>query len=86
MLAAVRHARTLKPAKVIVGVPVGSEQACDRLRGEVDHLVCLAIPHLFCAIGGWYRDFQQVTDTEVQNLIAESRHRLRKHLAARAAA
>ena len=30
MLAAVRHARSLKPAKVIIGVPVGSADACDR--------------------------------------------------------
>jgi predicted phosphoribosyltransferase len=86
MLAAVRHARSLKPAKVIVGVPVGSTYACDHLRREVDELVCLAIPEYFFAVGEWYRDFQQVSDLEVQNLLAESCRRLRTHLAAPAAA
>jgi predicted phosphoribosyltransferase len=86
MLAAVRHARSLKPAKVIIGVPVGSEEAAARLRKEVDELVCLAIPEFFSAVGEWYRDFQQVNDAEVENLLVESRRRLRKYLATPAVA
>jgi putative phosphoribosyl transferase len=86
MLAAVRHARSLNPAKVIIGVPVGSAEAAARLRKEVDELVCLAIPEFFSAVGEWYRDFQQVNDAEVENLLAESRRRLRKHVATPAAA
>lgn len=85
MLAAVSHARSLKPAKVIIGVPVGSTDACSRLRKEVDDLICLATPELFFAVGEWYRNFQQVSDTEVQNLLAESHRQLRKHPASRAA-
>ncbi|MGA2712522.1 MAG: phosphoribosyltransferase [Bryobacteraceae bacterium] len=81
MLAAVRHARSLKPARIIIGVPVGSDEAVARLRKEADELVCLATPEFFSAVGEWYRDFQQVDDAEVENLLAESRHRLRKHLA-----
>ena len=84
MLAAVRHARNLKPAKVIIGVPVASEEAVVHLRREVDELICLAIPELFSSVGEWYRDFQQVDDTEVETLLAESRRRLTKHLAASA--
>ncbi len=85
MLAAVRHARSLKPAKVIVGVPVGSAEARRRLRKEVDELVCLAIPECFFAVGEWYRDFGQVSDAEVRNLLAESRRQLRTHLGSAAA-
>jgi predicted phosphoribosyltransferase len=85
MSAAVRHARSLKPAKVIVGVPVGSAEACHRLRKEVDELVCLAIPECFFAVGEWYRDFGQVSDSEVRNLLAESRRQLRTHLGSAAA-
>jgi len=84
-LAAVRHARSLKPAKVIVGVPVGSAEARRRLRKEVDELVCLAIPECFFAVGEWYRDFGQVSDAEVRNLLAESRRQLRTHLGSAAA-
>ena len=76
MLAAVRDARSLNAAKVIVAVPVGSAQACARLRKEADDVVCLATPELFYAVGEWYRDFGQVSDTEVEHLLAESQHRL----------
>jgi putative phosphoribosyl transferase len=79
MIAAVRHCRSLKPAKVIIGVPVGSENAVARLREQVDELVCLATPKFFSAVGEWYRDFQQVNDAEVENLLAESRRRLSKN-------
>ncbi len=36
MLASVRYARTMKPARVIVAVPVGSREACALLRKEAD--------------------------------------------------
>jgi putative phosphoribosyl transferase len=79
MLAAVRHVRSLEPARVIVAVPVGSREACYRLRREADaadELVCLATPDAFFAVGEWYSDFRQVGDAEVRNLLAESRKRL----------
>lgn len=77
MAAAVRHVRTLHPARVIVAVPVGSQDACDRLRTEVDELICLEAPEMFGAVGQWYRDFEQVSDEEVETLLDESRRRLK---------
>lgn len=75
MLAAVHAVRKSKPEKLIVAVPVASPDAADRLRTEVDELVCLAVPELFFAVGEWYRDFPQVEDHEVQAQLAESRRR-----------
>ncbi len=86
MLAAVRYARTLKPSKLIIAVPVGSHGACARLRREADELVCLCVPELFFAVGEWYRDFEQVTDDEVRRLLAESRKQLESHTRTRTAA
>jgi predicted phosphoribosyltransferase len=86
MLAAIRHLRTLEPARAIIAVPVGSEQACERLSKEADEIVCLATPHQFYAVGEWYRDFQQVSDTEVQTLLTESRKQMQKHTASKGAA
>ncbi len=80
MRAAVRHVRSLKPAKVVIGVPVGSAEACRSLCSGVDDLVCLATPEFFCAVGEWYQSFQQVNDAEVQRLLADSRRRFQKHL------
>lgn len=85
MMASVRHIRSLHPAKVIVAVPVGSKQACNHLRKEADEVVCLAIPERFCAVGEWYRDFSQVGDSEVCNLLHESHLQLARHPAASAA-
>ena len=76
MIAAVRFLRTLKPLRVIVAVPVGSEQACRRLRSEADEVVCLATPEYFIAVGEWYRNFDQTSDGEVISLLAENARRL----------
>jgi predicted phosphoribosyltransferase len=72
MMAAARYVRSMNPAKVVIAVPVGSRQACMRLMPEVDDLVCLAVPEPFQAVGRWYRNFHQVSDSEVQALLAES--------------
>jgi putative phosphoribosyl transferase len=86
MLAAIRYVRTLKPARVIVGVPVGSRDACARIRKEADEFVCLAAPEQFLAVGEWYRDFEQVHDTEVSVLLCSSRRQIRRVSAAKAGA
>jgi putative phosphoribosyl transferase len=73
MLVAARYVRSLKPRKTLIAVPVGSVQACQRLREEADGCVCLATPEPFAAVGEWYADFRQVTDAEVQRLLEQHR-------------
>ena len=73
MLAAVRHVRGAQPEKVVVAVPVGSKHACLRLRKEGGDCVCLAHPEPFHSVGEWYRNFGQVSDAEVQEIL---RHNL----------
>jgi putative phosphoribosyl transferase len=86
MLAAIRHTRRANPARIIIGTPVGSEEACNRVRKEADDLVCLAMPRLFFAIGEWYRDFQQVSEAEVRSLLSKSSRRFRTSLTSPTAA
>jgi len=74
MLVAARYVRSLKPAKMIIAVPVGSVEACERLKKEADDLLCLATPPSFMAVGEWFEDFRQVSDAEVQRLLDEGRH------------
>jgi len=78
MLAALRAVRDLEPAKVVVAAPVGSKEACRRVKPEADDVVCLATPDRFLAVGEWYREFDQVTDAEVEKLLTASRERLRE--------
>ena len=76
MTAAARYVQSLNPGAVVIAVPAGSRQACMRLTREADDVVCLAAPEPFVAVGRWYRDFHQITDIEVQNLLAEGRLQL----------
>jgi predicted phosphoribosyltransferase len=75
MLAAVRHVRGLKANTITVAIPVGASDACERIQDVVDDLVCLAMPDPFYAVGRWYRNFSQLSDIDVQNLLTESRRR-----------
>ncbi len=73
MLVATRYVRSLKPARMLIAVPVGSVQACERLKTEAGDCSCLATPEPFVAVGQWYADFPQVTDSEVQRFLEASR-------------
>jgi predicted phosphoribosyltransferase len=70
MRAAVLAARRLRPARVVVAVPVGAWQACRALREVADEVVCAFTPEPFSAVGLWYADFSQTTDEEVRHLLA----------------
>ncbi|MFF0656769.1 phosphoribosyltransferase [Micromonospora tulbaghiae] len=63
--AAVQVARHLGAARVLVAVPVGSEQAYDMLAAEADTVVSSQLPHDFAAVGAYYEDFHEVSDDEV---------------------
>jgi putative phosphoribosyl transferase len=69
MRAAVQAVRTLKPAHIIVAVPVGSLSARDDLCGLADRVVCPLVPPAFRAVGEWYDDFSETTDGEVRALL-----------------
>jgi putative phosphoribosyl transferase len=67
--AAIRALRQMKPARIVVAVPVAPVSTCDCLRREVDELVCLHTPESFFAIGQFYADFSQVPDEDVAGLL-----------------
>lgn len=72
MRAAVRSVRQQGPERLVVAVPVGSNEACRALAAEVDDLVCLSRPELFLAVGYHYAHFEPVEDTEVQRILNEA--------------
>jgi len=69
MEAAVTALRRMEPAQIMVAVPVGARETCERLARIADHVVCLATPAPFNAVGQWYEDFAQTTDEEVKHLL-----------------
>ncbi|MGW4228074.1 phosphoribosyltransferase family protein [Streptomyces sp. NPDC004980] len=70
--AACRVVRALGAAHVVLAVPVASPDVVERLRADVDEVVCLSTPSLFSAVGEWYRDFSQTSDEEVVALLARA--------------
>ena len=78
MRAAVNALRQMKPARIIIGVPVAPASTCDHLRQEVDDLVCLAMPDPFYGVGQFYYDFSQVSDREVNDLLDRAAREIHK--------
>jgi len=72
MKAAVRAVRAHAPAQVVVAVPIGSPETCQEFEEIADEIVCARAPDHFAAVGQWYRDFSQVTDQEVRDLLDDS--------------
>ena len=70
MRAAVLAIRRLRPARVVVAVPVGAPETCEALRAIADDVVCALMPEPFSAVGLWYIDFSQTTDDEVRQLLS----------------
>ena len=67
--AAILALRQMKPAALIVAVPVAPIPTCGWLRSSVDRLVCLHTPQDFYAVGEFFRSFLPVEDEEVIDLL-----------------
>jgi predicted phosphoribosyltransferase len=63
--AAVRSARNQGARKIIVGAPVASVSAVERLFRVADDVIVLFTDPDFDAVGRYYREFPQTTDEEV---------------------
>jgi putative phosphoribosyl transferase len=72
--AGIRALRQMNPARIVVAVPVAPPSTCNSLRPEVDELVCLETPEMFFGVGQFYADFSEVTDEEVNDLLARAWH------------
>ena len=68
--AALRATRMRNPSKLVLAVPVAPTDTLRNLQGEADDIVCLEDYEDFGAIGLFYSDFAQVSDTEVIEMLA----------------
>ena len=78
MMAAVEALRLMKPASIIVAVPVASAETCEQFRELVDEVICLATPIPFFGVGMWYEDFSQTSDREVRKALRRAAARAPK--------
>jgi predicted phosphoribosyltransferase len=72
MRAAVAALRRQGPARIVVAAPVGALSTCAELESQADEVICVRKPHPFRAVGRWYRDFVQISDEEVRELLARA--------------
>jgi len=63
--AACQVARALGAAKIVLATPVAPPGLEHRLDDVADEFVCLDQPRSFSAVGQFYANFDQTTDTEV---------------------
>ena len=67
--AALRATRMRNPKRLVLAVPVAPSDSLSELRREADDIVCLEDYLMFGAIGFYYRDFRQISDEEVIEIL-----------------
>lgn len=69
MMAALRHLRLRKPARLIAATAVAPADTLEAVRALADEVVCLLVPEIFFAVGQFFEDFRQVSDEEVLDVL-----------------
>ncbi len=67
--AALQATRIRQPKKLILAVPVAPTDTLAAMRQDADDVICLEDHQIFGAIGFYYRDFSQVSDDEVIEIL-----------------
>jgi putative phosphoribosyl transferase len=70
--AALRAIRRIGPRRLVLAVPVVSEDIVDALASEADEVVAVSRPARLYAVGAHYEDFAQTSDDEVIRLLDEA--------------
>ncbi len=69
MRAAITAVREQQPSKVVVAVPTGARETCEKVASAADEFVSLVQPAPFLAVGQSYKDFSPVVDSTVETLL-----------------
>lgn len=77
MIAALEWLRTKKIKRLIAAVPISSEEGAEKVKAIADEFISLITPENMWAVGYWYEDFSQVSDSEVIKYL-EKRHEASK--------
>ena len=72
-LAAMEVSRVRGAAEVWLAAPVAPPDVIPAMEDAADRVIVLHQPRRFIAVGAWYRDFSQTSDTEVAGLLRQSR-------------
>lgn len=69
-IAALRKIRQEQPGHLLYAAPVCAKESANALADEADAVICAHTPHNFWAVGQWYADFEQLSDDDVEAIMA----------------
>lgn len=81
LLSSIELIRNENPAEIIVAIPVASNSALQKINKAkgVKKVICLLKPNFFQAVGQFYNDFYQVSDSEVKQLLQLANENYMQH-------
>jgi len=77
MFVAIQWVKKQKPKQIIVAIPVGPKETIDKLNKVVNKVVVLQVPVNFNAVGEFYREFDQVDDYQVQEIMRKHGYKIK---------
>jgi len=74
LISSIKLIEQQKPAKIVVALPVASKSALKRIQElvQIENTICLYAPANFHAVGQFYKNFDQVDDREVIELLQKA--------------
>lgn len=69
MMAAIDLVRQHNPQKIVVAVPVIARDTLRKIERLADEVIYLDAPELFFAVGQFYKEFPQISDEEVIQIL-----------------
>jgi putative phosphoribosyl transferase len=67
--AAIKTVKKMGANKIVVAIPVSAQDSLEKIKGEVDEVVCLKAPMFFGAVGAFFEEFLQTEDKEVVEIM-----------------
>lgn len=74
ILATVKSVQNHGALKTVLAVPVGPRETIEEFRSIVDEVICPYIPDEFYAVGAYYKNFEQVSEEQVFEIMKELKH------------
>lgn len=71
LLAAIKTIKKLEPKRIIIAVPVAPAEIVEQFSKIVDEVICLLPLEDFYAVGAYYKNFSQVTDEKLFQIMSK---------------
>lgn len=71
MEAAIKTVKEKKVKKIVVAVPVGGKEIIEKIKNMVSEMICLEVPRQFYAVAQVYKNWYDVSDNEVIEVLSK---------------